>query len=409
MAVKQNQGFRRDLNFEENTNDVQALSNLGGVGLAGDLRVIQNNLRNTSYLAFNSVETTTNEFIFTTDKVFDVDSIKSEEIDSTSSLVTVTTTIPYNIYSGDLVILENVNVTGPAADIFNGNFITQSVGTGGTFYTYRVNSVLNATATPSQLTNAKITFKSNIQFVYTKDDIVTVSKDVSVGSTTLTAGTDYYICNSDSETKFQLSSTPSAKNTGDVGISTINITAIPPQFDFIRREYVLQQNLINFTEPEIQDDENFDGYLAGGGGINGTFEATQANVESAKYFSSKKYKGTEDTITDDIIKFEGTVNLFDPQGYNSTNSSLNDPKSPGIFIGNTRAFSADNNPWSIDGTNLKTNSYEVTIGELLFADNVTIAGQVSQISGSEVSVESFTHKVPITVNGETYYVLMSPT
>ena len=405
MAVKQNQGFRRDLNFEENTNDVQALSNLGGVGVAGDLRVIQNNLRNTSYLAFNSVNTSTNEFIFTTDKVLDIDSIKSEEIDSTSSLVTVTTDIPYNTYRGDLVVLENVNVTGTASTFFNGSFVTQTVGTGGTFYTYRVNNALNATAPTSGLSTATITFKSNIEFVYTKDDIVTVSKDVSVGSTTLTAGTDYYICNSDAEGKFQLSFTSSE----DVlGITTVNITAIPPQFDFIRREYVLQQNLINFTEPDIQDDENFNGYLSGSS-INDSFEATQSNVESAKYFSAKKYKGTENTITDDIIKFEGTVNLFDPQGYNSTNSSLNDPKSPGIFIGNTRAFSADNNPWSIDGTNLETNSYEVTIGELLFADNVTIAGQVSQISGSEVSVESFTHKFPITVNGETYYVLMSPT
>ena len=403
MAVKQNQGFRRDLNFEENTNDVQALSNLGGVGVAGDLRVIQNNLRNTSYLAFNSVNTGTNEFIFTTDKVFNIDSIKSEEKDSTYSLVTVTTDVPYNTYRGDLVVLENVNVTGTASTFFNGSFVTQTVGTGGTFYTYRVNNVLNATAPTSALSTAKITFKSNIEFVYTKDDIVTVSKDVSVGSTTLTAGTDYYICNSDAEGKFQLSFTSSE----DVlGITTVNITAIPPQFDFIRREYVLQQNLINFTEPEIQDDENFSGYLDGD--INEAFESTQANVESAKYFSAKKYKGTEDTITDDIIKFEGTVNLFDPAGYNSTNSSLSDPKSPGIFIGNTRAFSADNNPWSIDGTNLETNSHEVTIGELLFADNITITG-VTQTTGSEVSVESFTHKVPITVNGETYYVLMSPT
>ena len=406
MPVKQNQGFRRDLNFEENTNDVQALSNLGGVGLAGDLRVIQNNLRNTSRLAFNSVNLTTNEFSFDTDKVLDINSIKSEQFDSTSSLVTVTTTVPYNTYKGELVILQDVTTPGTASTIFNGSFTTQTIGAGGTFYTYKVNNALfDGAAVSGQLTNAKITFKSNIQFVYTKDDIVTVSQDVSVGSTTLTAGTDYYICNSDAEGKFQLSFTSSE----DVlGITTVNITAIPPQFDFIRREYVLQQNLVNFTPPETQDDENFNGYLSGGN-VNQAFEDTQANVESAKYFSGKKYKGTENTITDDIVKFEGTVNLFDPAGYNSTNSSLSDPKSPGIFIGNTRAFSADNNPWSIDGTNLKTNSYEVTIGELLFADNVTIAGQVSQISGSEVSVESFTHKVPITVNGETYYMLMSPT
>ena len=49
---KMRQGFRQDLNFEENLNDVQALSNLGGVGIAGDLRIIQNNLRNTSSIGY---------------------------------------------------------------------------------------------------------------------------------------------------------------------------------------------------------------------------------------------------------------------------------------------------------------------------------------------------------------------
>jgi len=408
MPVKQNQGFRRDLNFEENTNDVQALSNLGGVGLAGDLRVIQNNLRNTSRLAFNSVNLTTDEFSFDTDKVLDINSIKSEQFDSTSSLVTVTTTVPYNTYKGELVILEDVTTPGTASTIFNGSFTTQTIGAGGTFYTYKVNNALfDGAAVSGQLTNAKITFKSNIQFVYTKDDVVTVSQSVSVGSTTLNAGTEYYICNSDSETKFKLSFYPSAKLPNDVGISTINITSIPSQFDFIRKEAVIQQNILNFTEPDVQDDEDFGSYL--GGSINSIFENTQANGENAAYFITKKYKGTENTVTGDDIKFEGTVNLFDPGQFNTTNSSLSDSKSPGIFIGNTRAFSADNNPWSISGSNLKTDSFEVTIGELLFASDITISGQVSQVSGTEVSVESFTHKVPVTINGETYYLLMSPT
>ena len=141
--------------------------------------------------------------------------------------------------------------------------------------------------------------------------------------------------------------------------------------------------------------------------VNSTFDSTQSNVENAAYFVTKKYKGTEDTTTDEDIKFEGTINLFDPGQFNSGNASLNDPKSPGIFIGDTRAFSSDNNPWSIDGTNLKTDSTEVTVGELLFANEINITG-ISQISASEVDVTTFTHKVPIVINGETYYVVMSP-
>ena len=67
-------------------------------------------------------------------------------------------------------------------------------------------------------------------FVYTNDDIVSPSIDVSVGSTILSAGTDYFICNSNTESRFQLSFTSS---TDPSGISTINLTAEPPQFDFI--------------------------------------------------------------------------------------------------------------------------------------------------------------------------------
>ena len=57
MAAIQNQGFRVDLNLKENENDTQTLNNLGGAGIANDLRIIQNNLRNTDVLVFNFVNT----------------------------------------------------------------------------------------------------------------------------------------------------------------------------------------------------------------------------------------------------------------------------------------------------------------------------------------------------------------
>ena len=52
--AKQNQGYRKDLNLDETTVDTQALNNLAGAGIAADLRIIQNNLRNTSSLAYSS-------------------------------------------------------------------------------------------------------------------------------------------------------------------------------------------------------------------------------------------------------------------------------------------------------------------------------------------------------------------
>ena len=82
MAV-QNQGFRKDLNLEENTQDTQALNNLAGAGMADDLRIIQNNLRNTSKLSLNVALRAidngffsfdpANEFVYTNDDVVTID------------------------------------------------------------------------------------------------------------------------------------------------------------------------------------------------------------------------------------------------------------------------------------------------------------------------------------------------
>jgi hypothetical protein len=311
--AKKNQGFRQDLNFQENINDTQALSNLGGVGLAADLKIIQNNLRNTSTISFDS---------FTAN---------------------------------------------------NSNF-PDSTG----FFTF-----------------------PNREFVFSKDDVVTVSKDVSVGSTTLFAGTDYFVTNSNVETQFKLSFTSSV-----VGVSTVIVNSVSPtDFNFIRKDPVLKENLVAFLEPDIQDDENFGSYLSGG--INDIFDSTQANQESSIFFITKKYKGTEDTTVNQDIKFEGTLNLFDPDNFNTNPGILTDPKSPGIFIGNTRAFSTDNNPWVVDGDTLRTDSTEVSIGELEIQGDVEITGlSADNITGISSAATAYQFKIPVTVNGETYYLLM---
>lgn len=401
--ARANQGVRQDLNFSEIENEVVALSNLSEVGLAQDLRIIQNNLRNTSNLAFNSVSLSTDEFIFTTDKTLTVTAGFSEIFQndsfSQSSKVTIDVSPSYNTYKGEVITISGF--TGTASTIFNGIYQTIDVGTGGTSISFLKNNCLStAVGTVDGSTQAVI--KSGTNFIYTNDDIVNVSTTVSVGSTTLSTGTDYFICNSDSLSKFKLSFTNS---TSTSGINTINITAVPAQFDFIRKEPVFKTNIENFIRPEIQDEEQFGSYLSSS--INGTMDETQANGENAKYFITKKYKGTENTTVDTDVKFEGTVNLFDPIGFNANSGDLLNAKSPGIFIGNTRAFSADNNPWVVDGTDLSTDSFEVSIGELEFLNGIEIEG-ISQVSATTVAATEFTHKIPVTINGETYYLLMKP-
>ena len=303
--AKQNQGFRKDLNLEETTNETVAINNLAGAGIANDLRVIQNNLRNISTLSCDTV------------------------------------------------------------------------------------------------TNGFFSFPNN-EFVFTDDDIVEISANVTIGATTLTSNTEYFICNSNTETQFKLSTTPST-----IGINTIipnDVSVFPIQVTFIRKDAVTQDNIVNFIQPQIQD-ENFS-YL-GGTSINGTISGVLSQNETAKFFISRKYRADEDRTTSKDLNYEGTVSISDPVNLNVNSTGLSNAKSPGVYIGDTRAFSSDNNPWSEDipTSALLTNSTEVSIGELNFADNITIEG-IAATSATSVLATTFTHKLPVIINGETYYLLL---
>ena len=300
--AKQNQGFRKDLNLEETTNDSVAINNLAGAGIANDLRIIQNNLRNISTLSCDTV------------------------------------------------------------------------------------------------TNGFFSFPNN-EFVFTDNDIVGVSTNVAIGATTLTFNTEYFICNSNGETQFKLSTTSST-----VGINTIIISDVTGiAVTFVRKDPVTQDNLINYIQPEIQDTENFS-YLDGVS-INDTFRNVSSQNETAKFFISQKYRADEDRTTSKDLNYEGTIIITDPVNLNVNSTGLSNAKSPGVYIGDTRAFSSDNNPWSEDTSALLTESTEVSIGELNFADNIIIEG-ITATSATSVLATTFTHKLPVIINGETYYLLL---
>ena len=305
--VKQNQGFRRDLNLQETSNETTALNNLGGAGIANDLRILQNNLRNTSTLSF-------------------------------------------------------VTVVGAA--ISSGYF-----------------------------------YFGPTEFVFTNDDVVGVKTDITVGvGVTLYKDNTYYICNSNSENRFKLSTTPST-----VGVNTITASSVSSSFDFVRKDPVHKENILNLVKPIIQDTENFN-YL-GGLSINDVFGSVAAANETAKFFITKKYKGNENTVSTNDINVEGSIKINDPENFNAGTAQLSDVRSPGIFIGDTRAFSSDNNPWAQVGTALSTLSSSVSIGELYFANDITITG-IGTESATNVAVTTYTHKLPVVINGETYYILL---
>jgi len=303
--AKQNQGFRKDLNLEETTNDTVAINNLAGAGIANDLRIIQNNLRNISTLSCDTV------------------------------------------------------------------------------------------------TNGFFSFPNN-QFVFTDDDIVGVSTNVTIGATTLTFGTEYFICNSNGETQFKLSTTPSTVGINTIIPSNVSVTGITINFE--RKDAVIQDNTLNYIQPEIQDTENFS-YLENNRSINDTFNSTSSINETAKFFINGKYRVDEDRNTNKNLNYEGTISISDPVNLNVNSTGLSNAKSPGVYIGETRAFSSDNNPWSEVASALFTNATEASIAELNFADNITIEG-ITATSATSVLATTFTHKLPVVINGETYYLLL---
>lgn len=410
MAIS-NQGYRRDLNLEETTNDTVALDNLAGAGTADDISYIQNNLRNTSNIPFNSIDSN-GFFSFATDRLISASAISTLG-SGTTTTITVTLTNSYLLKFGDLVELSGITENSS----LNAQYSVLAVSPDLKTITF-VKSGLNYTN--SSLSLSGVSFKLKVQdiFVFTDEDVVNLSDDVSVGGASLTKNTDYYVVESDGISKFKLSTT--------LGGSAISITgsatASPDNFQFKRKDDVHQQQVINYIPPEVQDTEFFS-YPSD---INGTIDESQGNIESAEYFALKKYRSDQSVTTSESIKFEGSINLHDPGNYNQTgslvtNQGVTGAPAPGIYIGDTRAFSSDNNPWeeigNADGTGkLKTESEEVSIGELAFLDgnnSMVITGienDISTVSG--VVASSFTHKIPIQVqdgsgNKESYYLLVS--
>ena len=303
----QNQGLRKDLNLAEIPIDAQALNNLAGEGIAGDLRILSNNLRNTSSIAYNS------------------------------------------------------NLNG--------------------FFT----------------------FPESQQAVFTNDDVVSVGTTVSFASTTLQPSVEYFICNSDGESQFKISLTPS---TSDVGLSTITIsgTPSPAAFNIIRKNPVHKENLINFIEPEVQDAIGEFSWIDN---LNESFDESGSNIDSARYFIEKKYQNGRDLLNDRDIKYEGSVTISDPANLNANKVGLDDPKSPGVFIGDTRAFSSNDQPWTETGTSIETSSETVSIGELTFNGDVKIEGLNVENQSSNVGIKSYTHKLPVVIDGTTYFILLT--
>ena len=427
MPVINNQGYRRDLNLEETPDDGAAFDNLAGAGAAADIRLLQNNLRNTSKVGFNTVDAE-GFFSFTSDRRIGISSLFSSQQGTGNSVITIDLAEPYEVKVGYLVELKGITGVSSAVSL-NGQYTVQTVTPDSTQLTL-TNELINYTEFGMDISSVQFILKPQNIFTFTDGDLVGVSTNVTIDGKTFDQDTTYYVTNSNAINRFKLSGTSGGSAISIGG----NSTASNDNFSFVRNDAVQQQNLINYIEPDYQDTDNEgdDFSFLEGSNINASFDSAQTNTESAQYFTEKKYRGDQPVSVSDEIKFEGNVVLNDPANHitNST-EGVDSQYAPGIYIGNTRAFSSDNNPWSKVGTELNTSSEEVSIGELAFLDGSIlnnsqdgsmviegIASDVSTVSGqsadSSLSGGNFTHKLPIKVqdengNQETYYLLLSDT
>ena len=432
--VRNTQGYRKDLNLSETEEDQKAIDALAGAGTADNLSYLQNNLRNTSKIAYRSIDS---EGFFSNNvsRVLPVTSI-STVIDGSRTNIEIQLSNPFLLEISDQIELSGIvnkrefnrsySLGNISTDLKSITLINYSEAYGG-----------NLEGSDGTTDTIVVTLLPIDLFTYTNDDIVTVSEEVtisvtennvSIASTTLSPNTNYFVCDSDALTKFRLSNKSSVSGIDKIDIPESSlagktVTVTPEFFNFIRKEPVHQENLVNYIKPDVQDDQYFS--WLGNSTINGTFDSTQQTIEIADIVSERKYKGTADTTTDDSLKIQGAVVLHDPDNYNTDANKVLDPSAaaPGMYIGDVRAFSSDNNPWekSDDGNPvgiLSTKSEEISIGDLAFLDGNNIDGsfQVTGVNLLDVSpaedAKNFTHKMPVVIqdengNKETFSILLT--
>ena len=450
MSIRDDQGYRRDLNLGETENEIQVINNLGGAGIADDLRLIQNNLRNTSKIGFCTI---TDGFFNTgISTVIQISGLSKTtqtvfgQGGSTSSLIDFTIELdpPQYIEAGHQVEIRNIlkSTSDINPSVLNGFYYVNQVINDGQQYKFELPDDFSlGSEDPVIVANQTLGFSTvritpRDSFTFTKDDVVGLSSDVTftgAGATTLTKGRDYYVCDSDGLSKFKLSYFPSGYSSNDgsqVGIQTIDVTGIdyassPTQFfTFIRKNIVTQENLLNFIRPDTgtegaDESGGFRFFRSAddpdvSGGLNEVFNGTGDILDVTRFQLNSRYEKTKSISSTKDIKYEGAVIIKDPDGYNAGEIPVGTDISPGVFIAGTRAFSADNNPWTDEDENnaggvanaLVTKSFQVSVNEIVFEDDIRIDGLGSDIGTVNTTAGAYTHKVPIVVNGETYFLLL---
>lgn len=423
MAIL-NQGFVQELNLDETIDEAKAINNLATGSISEDLAVFAGNTLNVSEFIWVNPGGQTNtgysfdaaEDLFTFDSLIaygngdPIKEIRPVHLianavwtqSGLSGFITITTNRPHGIDSGSLPY--------PSITISNSSFDIAGSGVNGTYAIQSIPSNNQITITfatdpgsirPSSLYNSWIE-----------------SADLFDVPTPLVKNESYYIVYSNSIDRFKISDEYVER-----GINTaVNITgSIDTDLVFIRKNEVTKDAILNLIPPEIVDEEF--SYNIGGGTIDEKFENLEGNIDASTFLRTIKYRTDEDNTFKQPIRYEGHLRVFDPADYNSSISNIFQERS-GVYILNPnsdlddiqklRAFSSNANPWIDDNPgnptgNLTTQSTEMNIGNLKLgttSSTASLSGLQNVNSASNTDETVFTHKLPVKVNGETYFFLL---
>ena len=227
----------------------------------------------------------------------------------------------------------------------------------------------------------------------------------------------YYVKNSNGLDTFQLSTKADLSDT----------VSSPPIGIYVRSDEVTQDNLSNYSAVRREA-----AGLSTQTGSNQFFSSNvsvllsantpktllgliDVDLDAYRFRVSKTLSKLSNFLGAKTLRSTGVTIIKDPDDVNSGGFNSG---SPGLFIydkvsnSTIRAFSSNQNPWEGITSYLQTTSSDITIGKLIL-DNTT-GGILFELKDPTIKSTvtaapagtGFTHKLPITVNGELYYACL---
>lgn len=397
------QGYVQILNLRESntpSKDTSAVNNLGGAGIANDLRLFSNNLLNETVILASTYTVDANNYV-----ILDTISNSFNKIEASTYTVDANNFVllDTNIYDAAFDNGRKVSHKNKTLTVVDSNGIDtfrlqeDVIGSGG--------SISQVIITPDPLFD--ITRTEIYQIPLSNRTKVTHNEE------TLT------VVDSNGSDRFRLKD-----STGT--IITPNVL-----YDIVRNDTVRHDNIKNLINSGITTDQTAT-VLSDEGSISVSESSIAVNTGTNTRFSLESlFSRVDETIDryrfdrtfaivtdtpqsfDRRVRYRSTITVTNDDAISLPTSPGDEDNAPGIFIAAgtdaQRAFSNNNNPWSgtVPGSGyMLTPASKATISTLILTDPDFESLSTATVLPSDV-VQDYTHKIEVIVNGETYYILCS--